>query len=106
MKLFECETCQVLKEQLDYEREVNKELTTTLTSMLKPIPIINQTTANPREVSASGVTWRRRRAELERADRQAMQLKNTSPVVGKPDKNETVEQLEMQLGIPAEEKIQ
>ena len=107
-----CKTCEVLREQLDYERSVNKELTETLTALLKPRPIVAETAANSNQlkpVSMPGGMWSRRRAELERIDRESVKLQRNSPVIAKPDseieevkkpeQRQTIEELEKELGV-------
>jgi hypothetical protein len=108
-----CKTCQVLQEQLAYERERNRELTSTLTSMLKPQPIIqDERGRNPLLPMPRGGMWSRRRAELERVDRESAKLEKTSQVIAKPDEEikvienrpqQTIEELEKELGVITEE---
>jgi len=104
MALFdtECKTCKVLQEALEYERERNKELIETITALVKPAPIIQQT-INPQAINKPiGLTFTRRRAELEKADRARAEAEK-SPHKAIPDKElvktKTVEQLEQELGV-------
>ena len=104
-----CKTCVALQEQIEYERAVNKEMLETLTSLLKPVPIIQQQSQAPRTAGPQGVLWSRRRAELEKQDRERMKVQVNSPVVGKPDsempkieERKTIDQLELELGVAIE----
>lgn len=102
-----CKTCLVLEEQLDYERASNKELLDTLTSLLKPVPIIQQSSTTPVPVSRQGMLWSRRRIELEKQDRESARIKVGSPVIGRPDietakpveQPKTIDELETELGV-------
>ena len=102
-----CRSCRVLQEQLEYERSQNKEMLETLTSLLKPAPITLSSTAST-PVGPKGMLWSRRRAELERQDRESIRVKTSSPVIGRPDKDiseptaepiKTIDQLEFELGV-------
>src|SRR5574338_201965 len=93
-----CEVCEVLKEQLNYERDRNKELLETLTSLLKPQTIITSA-AEPKPITPKAVRWSRRRAELEKLDAETARINHTSPVIGSPDK---IEDLEAELDIQSE----
>lgn len=102
-----CKTCLVLEEQLDYERASNKELLDTLTSLLKPVPIVQQSSTTPVPVSRQGMLWSRRRIELEKQDRENARIKVGSPVIGRPDTEtakpveqpKTIDELETELGV-------
>lgn len=104
-----CKTCEALREQLNYERSVNEEMLETLTSLLKPVPVAPQSSLqNLSQQGPKGVLWSRRRAELEKQDRESMRIKVNSPVVGRPDsesqreeprKPKTIDQLELELGV-------
>jgi len=117
IKPNECKTCLVYKEQLEYERTVNQELTETITSLIKP-KLITQENANlgaPVPIINRGQIFSRRREALERADKESLKLQNNSKVIGKPDDkvkennikendikipaNQSIEQLEKELGI-------
>ena len=116
----ECKTCAVLKEQLEYEKAVNKEMLETLTSLLKPVPIINQPVGEPRPVSQRGKIWSRRKIELEKADK-ARATAPPSQHEAKPDDavpqqtiikpiridegRKTIDQLELELGVVDSEHI-
>jgi hypothetical protein len=111
-----CNTCEVLKEQLEYERVVNQELTQTITGLLKPQPqIVAQVQANTAQ-SVIGRTFSRRRAELEKQDKITAETAARSVLLAKPDKpkdlvSELNEKLEAELGInqatePQTERIQ
>lgn len=104
-----CKTCAALQEQLEYERSINKEMLETITSLLKPQPVIQQQIPEPRPIGPRGVLWSRRRAELERQDRERIKAER-SPFAAKSDKEvkppepeepkqKTIEQLELELGV-------
>jgi hypothetical protein len=110
----DCKTCVSLREQLVYERQVNKELTETLTSLLRPAPIIQQPIGEP-QVVAGPTLWSRKRRELEMNDRILAQQLRHSNLQGKPDSDQasapastpvvqTVEQLEKELNVNQEEQ--
>lgn len=126
-KTAECGVCSVLKEQLDYERAQNKELIETITTLLKPAPVIQQAQGEPRPVVHRGVTWTRRRRELETADRLKAEAdrkaakpdSEVKPPESKPQESQaadkidnqtikpgmSVEQLEMELGVTESEGV-
>jgi len=95
-----CETCEVLKKCLEFEQERSRELLDTLTSIMKPkeipAPIVNPM----RVASPAGMTFTRRRAELEKADRIK---KEAEKQAAKPD--ESILKLEEELGIPAKDSV-
>lgn len=71
----ECKSCETLKQQLEYERANNKELTQTLLSILKPavsIPDTPATELKPLVLSAGNFS--KRRAALEQRDRIEAQI--------------------------------
>jgi len=90
---------------LEYERANNREMLSTLTSLLKPIPIIQQSSTSPVPVSRQGMLWSRRRIELEKLDRENARIRVSSPVIGKsdtetkPEITRTIDELESELGI-------
>lgn len=108
-----CKTCEILREQLEYERSEKAEMLGTLTSLLKPVPIIQSGIQEPKPISPSGMVWSRRRAELEKQDRERMRVQTSSPVIARPDKElikedkgpKTVDQLEHELGVVESEGI-
>lgn len=113
---WECKTCEVLKEQLVYERAQNQEMLETLTSLLKPVPIIHTTGEGTQPIKPSGKMWSRRRQELERMDKEKAKAMQ-SPLAAKPDievkppevvidnTRKTVSQLELELGVVDSEHI-
>lgn len=106
MALFdnsECKTCKVLQETLEFERARNKELTETLTSLIKPQPIIQTNTTLQPVRRPTGITFSRRRKELETQDRLRIEAEN-SPLRARPD-SEAIKKLEHELGVvDSEEK--
>lgn len=103
--LFNCKTCEELRKQIDYEREVNKDLVQTLKEIVAPKQVINQVTVDPENVRKQGISWNKRRAELERNAMQAAMIMRTSNHIAKPDmKVQTVEELEKELGITEEKE--
>lgn len=104
--LFNCKTCEELRKQIDYEREVNKDLVQTIKEIVTPKqPVIQQNVVDPENVRKAGVSWNKRRAELERNAMQAAMILRTSNHIAKPDmKVQTVEELEKELGITEEKE--
>lgn len=105
----DCETCKILKEQLEFERNRNQELTETLTSLVKPRIILSEPVEH-KPISPQHRTWTRRREEIERLDRERARVMSNSPVVAKPAPEPTstevsgaIAQLEMELGIGGED---
>lgn len=101
-----CRTCDELRKQIEYEREVNRDLVNTIKEIVVPKQtIINQTIVDPEELKKKGVSWNRRRAELERNAAQAAMITRNSQHIAKPDiakPVQSVEELEKELGITEE----
>jgi hypothetical protein len=99
---MKCKTCEVLREQLDYERSEKRELLDVLTAQLKP-QVIVQSNTELKAMTPRFTRFSRRRAELERIDRESTQIKINSPVIGKSDEEKlqevSTEELETELGI-------
>lgn len=106
-----CQSCQTLKNQLEFERAEKKELLDTLLTIVKPkayeapaqelTPIVN-----------SSALFSRRRAALEAQDREAAKILRNSTNLGKPDdalhaidiqKAKDVTRLEHELGVEERE---
>jgi hypothetical protein len=110
-----CHTCIVLKEQLDYERSRNKEVTEVLLEILRPKQVnIENKNLTLQPFTPNAGVFSRRRAELEKADREQAKILRTSKVVAKPNelKLETekekkaqvsITELESELGIVSED---
>lgn len=104
-----CSTCKVLQEALEFERERNKELLETVMSIIKPAPLVEEHRVTPSAVPRQvGLTFTRRRAELEKQDKLRTEALN-SPHAAKPDSElastqKTVSQLEAELGVVDSEK--
>jgi len=93
------ESISVLKEQLKYEREKNKELTETLLSIIKPKAYEAPAQELHPIVQTSGI-FSRRRAALEAKDRAEAQILKQAVHLGKPDDNlKDINDLETELGI-------
>lgn len=111
----DCKTCEVLKQQLKYERSEKLELLETLTGLLKPQVIIQPET-NLKPITPRFTMFSRRRQELEKADAMRTKTERSSPHVAKSDQEltakpteikateikiitKTVDELEKELGI-------
>lgn len=103
IKDFEvCASCENLKEQLQYERSTNKQLTETLIRIISPkavesIPV----ELNP--IQQTSALFSRRKAAMEQRDREEARILKNSTNIGKPDEfaktDGRIEQLEKELGI-------
>jgi hypothetical protein len=110
-KLFRCRTCEILEKQIEYERARSLELTTTITSLLKPAPIILQEKPETIVPTSVATSWSRKRAALEQRDRLQASLNKNDKLQAKPDdeiketkinpsaSQKSIEQLEKELGI-------
>jgi hypothetical protein len=105
-----CKCCEVLKEQLFYERSQNEELIKTLTALVRPQVLVQETQASPtfKPMPLAGGVFSRRRAELEKMDRERVKLEKNSKIMAKSDdavnkvqspQVQTVDELEKELGI-------
>lgn len=92
-----CKSCQILKEQLSFERAEKKQLTETLIEIFKPKPIIMENAVELRPLADQALPFAKRRAALEQRDREEARILRDSKVVGKSD--ETVSRLETELGV-------
>lgn len=109
-----CKVCEALREQLQFERERNRELTETLTSLLKPKPIIIEEREPDKNPATTARTWSQRRRILEANEAQKISLVQNSPLAAKPDEiksseaktseenQKDIEALEESLGIAEE----
>jgi hypothetical protein len=104
-----CKSCETLKQQLDYERQNNKELQATLINILKP-QISEAPVVEIAPVAQSSVLFSKRRAAMEEKDRLTASVVRSSKNLAMPDnivndkvENERIAKLEAELGI-AEEK--
>ncbi len=103
----DCPICSELRLQLEHERQINKDLTDTLSSLLKPAPIvINETVSSNEPLIAASTSkfmnWAKRKAALELADREAFETLKKSKVAAVADseiKTESIETLEKQLNL-------
>jgi len=82
-----CKSCETLKQQLTLANEQNKDLTKTLLGLIEPEPIMIQQ-PNLKPTIPKTAIFARRRAEMERADREAARLVKSSQFVAKPDDND------------------
>lgn len=105
---LKCETCQVLREQLEHERKASEAMIEAYINVTNPRPIIHTTGAggNSQPAFKAQILPSRRRAELERVDRESMKLKKTSPVIGKSDaqieQDKVIAKMEEELGVTGE----
>ncbi len=104
-----CQSCQTLKEQLDFIRDENKRLTDTLINIVHP-KVVESIPVEINPIAQTSGLFSRRRAAAEEADRQKAQILKQSKNIGKPDfpvsprntgiiDNITVEGLEKELGV-------
>ena len=99
-----CKTCEVLKQQLNFERHEKEMLLETLTSLLKPQVIVSQGSENLKPITPRFKMFSKRRVELEKADSEQARVKRTSIHIAKTDdelKKDVVEELK-----PKEIKIE
>lgn len=99
-----CKSCQILKEQLDFERADKKEVMNTLLNILQP-KVFESSATELEPILPKATTFSKRRAALEQRDRLEAQLKQSSPFIGKKDDDKNVaivtsiENLEQELSI-------
>lgn len=99
-----CKSCEILKEQLIYERDNNQRLTNTLLDIIKP-KTIEAPPVEINQIAQSSAIFSRRRAALEAKDREEAKIIKGSTVLGKPDKEVipqqglSIENLEKELGV-------
>lgn len=93
----EFELAAALMDEVKYLREQNQKLTETLIELLRPQPKIDFVVPNiSNPLQRNSRVPSRVRQELEQADRIRARVEATSPVMGKPD---TIEKLEEELDI-------
>jgi hypothetical protein len=93
-----CKSCQTLKDQLEFERSNNKELTETLLRIVSP----KVYEAPPQEltpIALTGGNFARRRAALEARDRAEAQILTEKKHIGLADNLVEINNLEAELGI-------
>lgn len=99
----ECKTCMVLKEQLTFMREQNKQLTDTLAGLLAPKIRVDTEPVVLQPIAGQAGTWNRRRRELEVQAARTAQISKTSPLIAKVEgvrgTAATVDELEEELGL-------
>lgn len=97
-----CQSCETLKQQLEYERSEKKQLTETLLAIVHP-KVIEQPIVELSPIQQSAGTFARRRAVLEAKDREEARILNEAKYLGKPDdKLKDINKLETELGIEKE----
>ncbi len=109
IKDFEvCQSCETLKQQLEFERDEKKRLTDTLLNILSP-KVVESPPVELNQIAQSSAIFSRRRAALEAKDREDARILKASKNLGKPDDSirsatpiRTVEQLEAELGVETE----
>lgn len=79
-----CQSCETLKQQLEYEREEKKRLTDTLLNILNP-KVVESAPVEIAQVTQSAGLFSRRRAALEARDREEAKVIQNSKNIGKPD---------------------
>jgi len=109
-----CKSCEILKQQLEYERSEKQMLLETLTSLLKPQIIVAQGTIELKPITSRFQMFSKRRVELEKADAERARIERSSVHIAKSDdelknsnklneakeiKTRTVDDLEKELGI-------
>lgn len=114
-----CACCKVLHDALDYERLVNKDLVDTITSLVKPAPVVQYQQETRVPPVNKPILWTARRQQLEEQERQKAQTLRTSNLVAKPDpevqhevinevppvgfdsvkNSKTIDELEAELGV-------
>lgn len=106
----ECKSCQILKEQLEFEREEKHELINTLLRIVKPDAVVADRINTPTDgqIISGAKTFSRRRAALELKDRIEAQTRANSNIIAKPDSEiseaKTIEQLEQELNLSGREQ--
>jgi len=108
-----CKSCEILKQQLEYERSEKQMLLETMTSLLKPQIIVAQGTTELKPITSRFQMFSKRRVELEKADAERARIEKSSAHIAKSDdelknnklyeaketKIKTVDDLEKELGI-------
>lgn len=113
-----CQSCETLKQQLEYERAEKQKLTDTLLEIIRPKPVIVPERTVELQPAKMISTFSRRRAVLEEEDRKNAQTVATSENLGMPDEVrkrrpieyvsppevKSTEQIEAEVGIQSKEK--
>jgi len=102
----ECKGCEVLKQQLTIANEEKKQLTETLLSLVKP-KTYEAPAIELQPIQSKVGLWSRRRAELERQDRETARTLRDSKNIGRPDgfkEIDNISKLEEEVGISEEVK--
>ena len=103
----DCKSCEVLKEQLKYLQEQNRELNQSIMELIKPKVIVPPEPVILNPTKKQSGTWSRRRAVLEEATRRESEILRSSPFLARPDgmrlTPRTVTELEEQLGVEEKE---
>jgi hypothetical protein len=99
-----CQSCQTLKQQLEYERAEKTRLTDTLLNIISP-KVIEAAPIELQPISQSSGVFSRRRVAAEERDRQEASLLKTSKHLGRPDnlinvnRDDSILKLETELNI-------
>ena len=80
-----CRSCDVLKEQLEYERLNNAELMKTILNIVKPQVVEQPPIQEIAPVAQSSMLWSKKRAILEAKSREDAKILNEGNHLGKPD---------------------
>jgi|SRR6266576_2955531 len=103
-----CQSCETLKQQLEFANAEKRELTNTLLNILRPNVIEAEKTIEIKPLLQHSALFSRKRAALEERDRLAAQTLKNSTNIGKPDitinnpVNNDIESLEEELGVEEE----
>lgn len=102
-----CPNCEVLKSIIEQERFEKGKLIQTIVDLSKPAPVENVTIDRPEPIRPKHVPWRIRQQELETKDREEAQLlaKKRQEMAAIGHEKTSVEELEAEVGIAAEERL-
>lgn len=92
-----CETCEILRDQLDESNRERKELLRRLLDRDKPEPLPVQTEEKPIPITPAFVPWRVKQQMLEAEDREKAKLMR--------NRTKEIEELEKELGVSDASKI-
>ena len=96
-----CQSCETLKQQLNFANEEKKQLTETLLNIIKP-KVYEAPSQEIVPIVQAGGLFSRRRAALEARDREQAKILQEAKHLGKPDNLKDISKLEEGLGIEEE----
>lgn len=79
-----CQSCETLKQQLDFERSEKKQLTDTLLAILSP-KVVEAAPVEINQINQSALLFSRRKAALEERDRIEAKTLKESRNLARPD---------------------